>query len=56
MAEVTLPENLVLTVSRGGKHDNLIDLHDGAAVVVYSEEEADELGLEIDHDDTRSVW
>ena len=57
MAEFALPENLVLTASRGGKHDNLIDLHGWKeAVVVYSEEEADELGLEIDHDDTHAAF
>jgi hypothetical protein len=57
MAEFALPENLVLTASRGGKHDSLIDLHGWKeAVVVYSEEEADELGLEIDHDDTHAAF
>ena len=54
--QFALPENLVLTASRGGKHDDLIDLHGWKeALVVYSEEEADELGLEIDHDDSHAA-
>ena len=55
--QFALPENLVLTASRGGKHDDLIDLHGWKeALVVYSEEEAEELGLEIDHDDTHAAF
>jgi hypothetical protein len=54
---LTLPENLVLTASRGGKWDELIDLHGWKeALVVYSEEEAKEKGLEIDHDDTHAAF
>ncbi len=57
IANIPKPDNLVLTASRGGKHDDLIDLHGWKeAVVVYSEEEADELGLEIDHDDTHAAF
>jgi len=52
-----LPDNLVLTASRGGKYDDLIDLHGWKeALVVYSEEEAAEKGLEIDHDDTHAAF
>ena len=52
-----LPENLVLTASRGGKFDNLIDLHGWKeAVVVYSEQEAQDKGLEIDQDDTHAAF
>ena len=52
-----LPENLVLTASRGGKFDNLIDLHGWKeAVVVYSEQEAQDKGLEIDGDDTHAAF
>ena len=52
-----LPENLVLTASRGGKHDDLIDLHGWKeALVVYSEQEAIDKGLEIDHDDTHAAF
>ena len=56
-SDVALPQNLVLTASRGGKHDELIDLHGWKeALVVYSEQEAEELGLEIDHDDTHAAF
>jgi hypothetical protein len=55
--EFALPENLVLTASRGGKYDDLIDLHGWKeALVVYSEQEAEEKGLEIDHDDTHAAF
>ena len=55
--EFALPENLVLTASRGGKYDDLIDLHGWKeAAVVYSEEEAEARGLEIDHDDTHAAF
>ena len=55
--QFALPENLVLTASRGGKHDELIDLHGWKeALVVYSEQEAQERDLEIDHDDTHAAF
>ena len=55
--EFALPENLVLTASRGGKYDELIDLHGWKeALVVYSEQEAEQLGLEIDHDDSHAAF
>ncbi|MDP6991350.1 MAG: hypothetical protein QGF89_01540 [Candidatus Marinimicrobia bacterium] len=55
--QFALPENLVLTASRGGKHDELIDLHGWKeALVVYSEQEAKERDLEIDHDDTHAAF
>ena len=55
--QYALPENLVLTASRGGKYDELIDLHGWKeAVVVYSEEEAAAKGLEIDHDDSHAAF
>lgn len=48
--------NIVWTASCGGKRDDLIaDNNLRAAIVVYSEEEADELGLEIDYDDTHAA-
>ena len=51
-----LPKNLVLTASRGGRLDHLIDEHNlRESVVVYSEEEADDLGLIIDHDDSHAA-
>jgi hypothetical protein len=47
-----LPPNLALTASRGGKWYHLIDEHGfRESVVVYSEQQAADLGLEIDHDD-----
>jgi hypothetical protein len=51
-----LPKNLVLTASRGGRLDHLIDEHNlRESVVVYSEQEADDLGLVIDHDDSHAA-
>jgi hypothetical protein len=50
-----IPDNLVLTASRGGVHDDLIDRYGlRESVVVYSEEKAEELGLDIDHDDSHA--
>lgn len=47
-----LPPNLALTASRGGRWDSLIDEHGfRESVVCYSEQQAADLGLEIDHDD-----
>lgn len=47
-----VPSNFVFTASRGGKFDHLIDERGlREAVVVYHPEEAEVLGLEIDHDD-----
>ena len=55
--QFALPSNLVLTASRGGKYDELIDLHGWKeALVVYSEQEAQERDLEIDHDDTHAAF
>ena len=52
-----LPSNLVVTASRGGKYDDMIDLHGWKeALVVYSEAEAAVLDLEIDHDDTHAAF
>lgn len=51
-----LPPNLLLTASRGGKADCLIDEHKfREARVVLSEAEADDVGLEIDHDDSHAA-
>lgn len=47
-----IPGNLVLSASRGGKFDDMIEpLGMRECVVVRSPEEADELGLPVDHDD-----
>ena len=51
-----IPKNMILTASRGGSSDNLIDLHGlRETVVVHSEAEAASLGLEIDHDDSHAA-
>ena len=48
-----MPDNLLLTASKGGKYDWMIEAyHLRHAVVVYHPEEATALGLEIDHDDS----
>ena len=50
-----VPENFELTSSSGGKSDDLIVLNKlKNAKVVFTEEEAKDLGLEIDHDDTHA--
>lgn len=51
-----VPDNFILTASRGGKHDELIVKHNlREAVVVYSHDEAKKLGLEIDQDDSHAA-
>ena len=51
-----IPENLVLTLSEGGKHDELIKHLDiKSAKVVFSEDQAIALSLEIDHDDSHAI-
>ena len=51
-----IPVNLVLTASRGGKFDCLIDPHKlKEAIVVEHPEEAAAMGIEIDHDDTLAM-
>ncbi len=50
-----VPANLVLTASYGGRNDELIAQHGlRSAKVVFSEQEAADLGLEIDHDDNHA--
>ena len=54
--EPHLPKNLVLTASRGGRLDHKIDEHNlRESVVVYSEQQADDLSLVIDHDDSHAA-
>ena len=49
-------DNFVLTASYGGRTDHLIDQHNlRFAKVVYSEQEAHNLDLAIDHDDTHAA-
>ena len=51
-----IPDNFILTASRGGREDHLIGEHNlREAVVVYSEAEAEKLGYEIDHDDSHAA-
>jgi hypothetical protein len=51
-----LPDNFILTASYGGTHDHLIEAYGlRSAKVVFSEEEAASLGLEIDHDDSHAM-
>ncbi len=50
------PSNLRITASRGGRHDAWIDEYDlPEARVVYSVAEAEDLGLEIDNDDSHAM-
>jgi hypothetical protein len=51
-----IPDNLILTASRGGREDHLIDEHNlRESVVVFSESEAEEKNLIIDHDDSHAA-
>lgn len=51
-----VPDNFILTASRGGTRDDLIDSENlREARVVYTEAEAKSLGLEIDHDDSHAA-
>ena len=48
--------NFVLTASYGVREDGLIDSQNlRSTKVIFSEEEADSLGLEIDHDDSHAA-
>lgn len=50
-----IPTNLKLTASKGGKLDHMISEYNlKFAQVVYSEQEAKNLNLEIDHDDSHA--
>lgn len=51
----TIPKNFNLTSSKGGKTDVLIDLNKlKYAEVLFTEEQAKELKLELDHDDSHA--
>jgi len=55
-AKEFVPSNFCLNASFGGLHDALIGEHNlKSAVVVFSEAEAAEKGLEIDHDDSKAM-
>ena len=58
VTEMPILENFVLTASYGGRDDHLIDdptFNLRSAKVVFSEAEAEELGLAIDHDDSHAA-
>jgi hypothetical protein len=51
-----VPDNLILTASYGGRDDHLIATEGlRSAIVVFSEEEAERIGAEIDHDDSHAA-
>ena len=51
-----IPDNFVLNASRGGRMDAMIDEADlKVAEVVFSLDEADTKGLEIDHDERHAI-
>lgn len=51
-----IPDNLVLTASRGGRMDHMIEQYDLRSVkVVYSKYQARKLRLPIDHDDSHAA-
>lgn len=55
MSENRIPDNFKLNASLGGKFDNLIYKFGLKSVkIVFSVEEASNLGLEIDHDDSHA--
>jgi hypothetical protein len=50
-----IPTNFKLNASVGGKYDGLITEHNlKSAIVVFTEQQAKDLNLEIDHDDTHA--
>ena len=54
--EFPILHNFVLTASMGGTQDHVTEIYGlRKAVVVFSEAEAAELGLEIDHDDSHAA-
>ena len=54
--EFPVLHNFVLTASYGGTHDHLIDEFNlRSTKVVFSEAEAEQLGLAIDHDDSHAA-
>ena len=54
--ELAARPNIVWTASAGGKRDDLIAQHQlRQAVVCYSEQQADDMGLDIDYDDSHAA-
>lgn len=53
---IRIPSNLILNASRGGRYDALIDQYNlKSAEVVFSLEEAEQRGLQIDHNDSLAM-
>ena len=53
---INIPSNLILNASRGGRYDALIDQYRlKSAEVVFSLEEAEQRGLQIDHNDSLAM-
>lgn len=51
-----IPSNLRIVASYGGTHDHLIKKHNlPSAIVVFSEEQAENINLPIDHDDSHAI-
>lgn len=46
-----VPSNMILTASDGGRYDHQIPQHFKRAIVVFNEDQAEHLGLQIDYDD-----
>ena len=56
IANNNIPANLNLTASEGGTRDHLIKQHgQKSSTVVFSPEEAEDLGLEIDHNEYHAI-
>ena len=54
--EMPILDNFILTASYGGSNDYMIRQHElRSTIVVFSEAEAESLGLEIDHDDSHAA-
>lgn len=52
----SIPKNFILTASKGGTHDALIEAYGlKSATVVPDDETAENMGLPVDHDDT-NAW
>jgi len=49
-----LPNNFRITISQGGRFDGMIKEGTKRAIVVYSEKEAKEKGLRLDHNDSKA--
>jgi len=56
--DISIPSNLILNASRGGRYDKLIDDPKyllKSAKVVFSPEQAEQKGLQIDHNDSLAM-